>query len=115
MSHLSILPTAYTRVDLLESSLRDEGFDVVVGGLMTRFGKDPLLVDLLAGLGDAPSLGWSMGEDGVLTMVGDLQRIARHHGLERKLQRVARRYGLRAALDAAEQFAPVARVILDPS
>ena len=115
MSHLSILPTAYTRVDLLEASLRDEGFDVVVGGLISRFGQEPLMVDLLARLGDAPSLGWSVGADGVLTMVGDLQRIARHHVLEGRLQRVARRYALRAALDAAEQFMPGTQVMLDPS
>ena len=114
MSHLSILPTAYTRVDLLEASLRDEGFDVVVGGLISRFGQEPLLVDLLARLDDAPSLGWSVGADGLLTMVGDLQRIARHHGLEARLQRVARRYALRAALDAAEQFMPGTQVMLDP-
>ena len=49
MSHLSILPTVYTRTDLLEASLRDEGFNVVVGGLMARFGSDPLLVNLLFG------------------------------------------------------------------
>ena len=115
MSHLSILPTAYTRVDLLEASLRDEGFDVVVSGLISRFGQEPLLVDLLARLGDAQSLGWIVGADGVLTMVGDLQRIACHHGLEGRLQRVARRYALRAALDAAEQFMPGTQVMLDPS
>ena len=115
MSHLSILPTAYTRVDLLEASLRDEGFDVTVGGLMVRFGQSPLLVDLLACFGDAPSLGWSLDADGVLTMVGDLQRIARHHALERKLQAVARRYALRAALDAAQELSPGTRVMLDPS
>ena len=115
MSHLSILPTAYTRVDLLEASLRDEGFDVVVGGLIGRFDQEPLLVDLLARLCDAPSLGWSIGADGVLTMVGDLQRIASHHGLEGRLRRVARRYALRAALDSAEQFMPGTQVMLDPS
>ena len=72
-------------------------------------------MDLLARLDDAPSLGWSVGADGLLTMVGDLQRIARHHGLEARLQRVARRYALRAALDAAEQFMPGIPVMLDPS
>lgn len=115
MSHLSILPTVYTRADLLELSLRDEGFKVVVGGLMSQFGRDPLLVDLLAGLDDSPSLGWVVGSDGVLTMVGDLQRIAMHHGLEERLQRVARRYALRSALDAAEQFTDGTQVILETS
>ena len=115
MSHLSILPTVYSNEDLLEASLRDEGFNVVVGGLMARFGRDPLLVDLLAEFGDSPSLGWIVGSDGVLTMVGDLQRIARHHGLEGRLQRVARRYAVRSALDAAEQFTPGTQMMLEPS
>ena len=115
MSHLSILPTVYTRADLLEASLRKEGFKVVVGGLMSQFGRDPLLVDLLAGLDDSPSLGWIVGGDGVLTMVGDLQRIATHHALECRLQRVARRYALLTALDAAEQFTDGTQVILETS
>ena len=114
MSHLSILPTAYTRVDLLEASLRDEGFDVVVGGLISRFGQEPLLVDLLARLGMPRP--WA----------GVWEQMGSHHGggsathspsprTGGKLQRVARRYALRAALDAAEQFMPGTPVMLDPS
>ena len=112
MSHLSILPTVYTRSDLLESSLRHEGFDVVRGAVMSHFNGDPVPVDLLARHGDAPSLGWISDSQGVLTMVGDLQRIARHHGLDARLQRVARRYALLAAVEAMDRFKPSVQMTL---
>ena len=112
MSHLSILPTVYTRSDLLESALRHEGFDVVLGAVMSHFNGDPVPVDLLARHGDAPSLGWIADSQGVLTMVGDLQRIARHHGLDARLQRVARRYALLAAVEAMDRFKPSVQMTL---
>ena len=68
MSHLSILPTVYTRPDLLEASLRHEGFDVVIGAVMAPFNGKSQPVDLLASLADdSPSLGWIQGDDGVVT------------------------------------------------
>ncbi|MEC8441522.1 MAG: DUF1257 domain-containing protein [Cyanobacteriota bacterium] len=115
MSHLSILPTVYTRSDLLESSLRHEGFDVVLGAVMSHYNGDPVPVDLLARQGDAPSLGWIADCQGVLTMVGDLQRIARHHGLDARLQRVARRYALLSAVDAMDGFTPSAELTVQRS
>mgnify|MGYP005678354661 CR=1 FL=1 len=115
MSHLSILPTVYTRSDLLESSLRREGFDVVLGAVMSHYNGDPVPVDLLACQGDAPSLGWIADCQGVLTMVGDLQRIARHHGLDARLQRVARRYALLSAVDAMDGFTPSAELTVQRS
>ena len=115
MSHLSILPTLYTRLDLLESSLRDEGFDVSISALMDRFDQEPMVVDLLASLGSGPPLGWVLGADQGFRMVGDLQRISQHHGLDARLQRVARRYALREALDAAEQFPSTVHVMIEPS
>ena len=110
MSHLSILPTVYTRSDLLESALRHEGFEVVEGAVMSHFNGDPVPVDLLARQGDAPSLGWIADSQGVLTMVGDLQRIARHHGLDARLQRVARRYAFLSAMKAMDGFTPSAQM-----
>ena len=115
MSHLSILPTLYTRLDLLASSLRDEGFDVSISAPMDRFDQEPMVVDLLASLGSGPLLGWVLGADQGLRMVGDLQRISQHHGLDARLQRVARRYALREALDAAEQFPSTVYVMIEPS
>ena len=110
MSHLSILPTVYTRSDLLESALRHEGFDIVKAAVMSNFNGDPVPVDLLARQGDAPSLGWTADSQGVLTMVGDLQRIARHHGLDARLQRVARHYALLSAVEAMDGFTPSVQI-----
>ena len=114
MSHLSILPTVYTRPDLLEASLRHEGFDVVIGAVMAPFIGKSHPVDLLASLADdSPSLGWIQGDDGVVTMVGDLQRLARHHGLEARLQRVARQYALLAALESMDGFRSSATMTIE--
>lgn len=114
MSHLSILPTLYTRLDLLEASLRDEGFQVSITAVMERFDQEPMVVDLLASLGSGPPLGWVLGTDQCLHMVGDLQRISQHHGLDGCLQRVARRYALREALAATEQFPTTVQVMIEP-
>lgn len=114
MSHLSILPTAYTRPDLLESSLRHEGFDVVHSAVMAPFNGKAHPVDLLAHLADdAPSLGWTQGSDGVMTMVADLQRLARHQGLDARLQRVARQYALLSALESIDSFGSSAKMTID--
>ena len=114
MSHLSILPTAYTRADLLEAALHHEGFEVVKGAVMAPFNGKSHPVDLLANLPDGvPSLGWTMRSDGVITMVGDLQRLARHQGLEARLQRVARRYALLAALDSMHCFGSSATMTIE--
>lgn len=114
MSHLSILPTAYTRADLLEAALHHEGFDVVNSAVMAPFNGKSHPVDLLAFLPDgSPSLGWSLGSDGVITMVGDLQRLARHQGLEARLQRVARRYALLAALESMDCFGSSATMTIE--
>ncbi len=115
MSHLSILPTVYTRPDLLEASLRHEGFDVVIGAVMAPFNGKSHPVDLLASLADdSPSLGWIQGDDGgEVTMVGDLQRLARHQGLKARLQRVARRYALLAALESMDGFGSSATMTIE--
>ena len=114
MSHLTILPTAYTRSDLLESSLRHEGFNVVHSAVMAPFNGNALPVDLLAHLADdIPSLGWTQGSDGCMTMVADLQRLARYQGLDARLQRVARQYALLSALESIDSFGSSAEVTID--
>ena len=114
MSHLSILPTAYTRPDLLEKSLRHVGFDVVQSAVMAPFNGIACPVDLLAHLADnAPSLGWTQGSDGVMTMVADLQRLARHQGLDARLQRVARQYALLTALESVDSFGNSATMTIE--
>ena len=114
MSHLSILPTAYTRSDLLEKSLRHEGFEVVHGAVMAPFNGMAHPVDLLAYLADdVPSLGWTQGSDGVMTMVADLQRLACHQGLEARLQKVARKYALLTALESLDSFGNSATMTIE--
>ena len=54
-----------------------------------------------------------MGSDGVITMVGDLQRLARYQGLETRLQRVARRYALLAALESMDCFGSSATMTIE--
>lgn len=114
MSHLSILPTAYKRLDFLEKSLLHEGFDVVHGAVMAPFNGMAHPVDLLANLADdAPSIGWIQGSDGVMTMVADLQRLARHQGLDARLQRVARQYALLTALESVDSFGTSATMTIE--
>jgi hypothetical protein len=99
MSHLSILPTVYTRLDYLARALAQEGFKVQFGGCLDDVGSAPVPADLVAYCGDCRPLGWSRQADGSICLCGDLQRISSHTGLEARLQRVARRYALLFAID----------------
>ena len=106
MSHLSILPTVFTRLDWLEQSLVDEGFTVGRGASLPVFGRDPQAVDLLASIDSSHPLAWVRRHDGSITMVGDLQRISLHTGLSGRLQRVTRRYALLEAMDQIQRLDP---------
>ena len=114
MSHLSILPTVFTRLDWLEQSLLDEGFTVGRDALLPVFGKDSQVVDLLARVDQSHPLAWvRREEDGAIEMLGDLQRISLHTGLSGRLQRVSRRYALLEAMDQIQGLDPaVAQVSL---
>ena len=94
MSHLSILPTVFTRLDLLERALCDEGFTVKREAELDDFGSVPINVDLLACIDGGRPLGWLTQPDGSIDMHGDLQRISTQIGLAERLQRVTRRYAL---------------------
>ena len=104
MSHLSILPTVFTRLDLLEQSLRDEGFEVSVNASLSDVIGPPRHVDLLAIWPDCRPIGWVNGSDGTVVMYGDLQRISQSGGLSHRLQRVSRRYALLQALDDVQHL-----------
>ena len=106
MSHLSILPTVFTRLDWLEQSLVDEGFTVGRDASLHVFGRDPQAVDLLASIDSSHPLAWVRRHDGSITMVGDLQRISLHTGLSGRLQRVTRRYALLEAMDQIQRLDP---------
>ena len=71
-------------------------------------------MDLLAYLADdVPSLGWTQGSDGVMTMVADLQRLACHQGLDARLQKVARQYALLTALESVDSFGNSATMTIE--
>ena len=113
MSHLSILPTVFTRLDRLEQSLLHEGFTVHRDAFLPVFGKDPQSVDLLARLDASHPLAWVRRENGAIEMFGDLQRISLHTGLSGRLQRVSRRYALLEAMEQIQRLDPaVAKVSL---
>ena len=97
MSHLSILPTVFTRLDLLETALGLEGFEVVRHGLLPDFGRPSRPVDLLALRDGSRPLGWTIDDQGVIRLHGDLQRM---QGLPPRLQRISRRYALLSAIDS---------------
>ena len=105
MSHLSILPTVFTRLDLLERSLIEEGFVVQTDGSLPDFGTSPRSVDLLARREGSRPLGWVHRDDGTIVMVGDLQRISLQSGMALRLQRVTRCYALLEALEQVEALA----------
>ena len=99
MSHLSILPTVFTDLGLLEQSLCDEGFTVERTTELKGFADDSHVVDVHATHGAAVSLGWTQRHDGTIVMHGDIQRISHQPGIEQLLQRVNRRYALLHAID----------------
>ena len=99
MSHLSILPTVFSDLGLLEQALCDEGFTVERTTELKGFADDSHAVDLHATHGPAMSLGWTQRKDGTIVMHGDIQRISHQPGLEQRLQRVTRRYALLHAID----------------
>ena len=99
MSHLSILPTVFTRLDLLEAALIEEGFHVSQQTTLQAFDAEPRPVDLLAHGADGRPIGWTQGTSGVITMIGDLQRMSLQTGLPSRLQQLTRRYALLEAMD----------------
>ena len=97
MSHLSILPTVFTRLDLLETALGLEGFDVIRHGALPDFGRPSRPVELLALRDGSRPLGWTIDDQGVIRLHGDLHRM---QGLTSRLKRITRRYALLSAIDS---------------
>ena len=88
MSHLSILPTVFTRMDLLEAALLEEGFLVSQQSDLEVFEAQPCRVDLLAQRPEHRPIGWRRSGSGAITMIGDLQRMSLQPGLGSRLQNV---------------------------
>ena len=104
MSHLSILPTLVTDLDLLEIALQAEGFRVQCGGIVSSFDRHQA-VDLAAYHPSGLQLGWRRtGDHDQLDLVADLSAPAGSGRTESALRRVLRRYALNTALHDAGQF-----------
>ena len=115
MSHLSILPTVFTRLDLLAQSLQLEGFTLEPRGALPVFGSEPRLLDLLASFNGSRPVGWQQQRDGSILMHGDLQRLSVQIGLSERLQRVSRRYALLESLEHVDNLVGMgAKVTVKP-
>ena len=101
MSHLSILPTLVTDLELLELSLQAEGFRVKRDGLVSSFDRHQS-VDLAAQRASGEQLGWRRtDEQHQFELVADLSAPEGSGRTESALRRVLRRYALNTALREA--------------
>jgi hypothetical protein len=105
MSHLSILPTVLRDAEVLAASLRSLGFTPLPGQVLQGFAEETVQVDVALNLERDLWIGWRSESDGGLTLVGDLQRLSKHHRLQTLLGQITRAYAAHQALiDAASQL-----------
>lgn len=102
MSHLSILPTVLRDAEVLAASLRSLGLSPLPRQRLRGFAGESVQVDVAVHLEPDLWIGWRQGSDGRLTLIGDLQRLSRCHGLQPLLGQITRAYAAHQALvDAA--------------
>ena len=102
MSHLSILPTLVTDLDLLEIALLSEGFNVFRGGVVSSFDTHQS-VDLSAVHPSGLQLGWKHSDNQPhFDLVADLAAPQGSGQTEPGLRRVLRRYAIHQAMRQAE-------------
>ena len=102
MSHLTILPTLVTDLDLLEIALCSEGFKVFRGGVVSSFDTHQL-VDLAAVHPSGLQLGWKHSDNQPhFDLVADLAAPQGSGQTEPALRRVLRRYAIHQAMRQAE-------------
>ena len=105
MSHLTILPTVLRDAEVLAASLRSLGLTPLRGQRLEAFAGETLVVDLALKLEPNLWIGWRSERDGQLTLIGDLQRLSRHHELQALLGQITRSYAAhQAVVDAANQL-----------
>ena len=112
MSHLSILPTVLRDAVRLATSLEQLGLEPQQGGSLAGFGGEKQAVLLQVALPGGESLGWQRQPDGVLALVGDLQRLSRSTSMQRWISRITRCYATLTALEEASRLWPAAGVEL---
>ena len=72
MSHLTILPTVITDLELLEETLLAERYFVQRPGLIKAFGQDIYPAELVATDRSGLQMGWRWDADGSLALMLDL-------------------------------------------
>ena len=109
MSHLTILPTVITDLELLEETLLAENYLVQRPGLIKAFGQDIYPAELVATDSSGLQMGWRWDADGSLALMLDLGQTRNSVGHKTHLKTILRAYALRSALRSADG------VSLDPS
>ena len=109
MSHLTILPTVITDLELLEETLLAEHYFVQRPGLIKAFGQDIYPAELVATDSSGLQMGWRWDADGSLALMLDLGQTRNSAGHKTHLKTILRAYALRSALRSADG------VSLDPS
>ena len=109
MSHLTILPTVITDLELLEETLLAEHYLVQRPGLIKAFGQDVFPAELVATDSSGLQMGWRWDADGSLALMLDLGQTRNSAGHKTHLKTILRAYALRSALRSADG------VSLDPS
>ena len=109
MSHLTILPTVITDLELLEETLLGEHYIVQRPGLIKAFGQDIYPAELVATDSSGLQMGWRWDADGSLALMLDLGQTRNSAGHKTHLKTILRAYALRSALRSEDG------VSLDPS
>ncbi|MFN6132647.1 MAG: DUF1257 domain-containing protein [Synechococcaceae cyanobacterium] len=105
MSHFSILPTVLRDAQVLAACLRSLGLSPLLNQRLEGFAGESVQVDVALNLEPDLGIGWRLGSDGRLALIGDLQRLSRQPGLQALLGKVTRAYAAHQALaDAASQL-----------
>jgi hypothetical protein len=110
MSHLTILPTVITDLELLEETLLAEHYLVQRPGLIKAFGQDIYPAELVATDSSGLQMGWRWDADGSLALMLDLGQTRDSAGHETRLKTILRDYALRSALRSADGGSFVASV-----
>ena len=109
MSHLTILPTVITDLELLEETLLAEHYIVQRPGLIKAFGQEMYPAELVATDSSGLQMGWRCDDDGSVALMLDLGQTRDSAGHKTHLKTILRAYALRSALRSADG------VTFDPS
>ncbi len=121
MSHLTILPTVITDLELLEETLLSQQYLVQRPGLIKAFSQEVYPAELVATDSRGLQMGWRWDSHGSLALMVDLAQSRNSARHQVQLQKILRAYALRSALRSADglSFNPVLRTVdqqqIDPA